>query len=361
MLSLIVGGMMRSVCAGPCAILAGIMAMFAIFGCVKCARFRMRDCACCKRFLRGTGADKFDDFELMVLVHNASFEAASKTPTVVRITAGCHHVRTDPSSKSIFQQPVNIFVEQGTETVLVELLDTRSRVLGTLELDSMADLLNKKAHQPERTYNMKAKTKGVRNPKIKLTIGDVTQCSDVEQGLLPSKSKSPEVENIVGLLAGKSPEVENLVRLHLANIWNSAGQECSEWELLKEACSGPVELFERLGKTRNVYCSIVGPPVSRRWVLGIWADKKDFDARKKAEKEVDMLRIQSVQADHTRHHVFLLNFFDESRLPQSVTFRRIDRARDVWVEVLHLLVSKVREAREQKNKGKDSRDRARTK
>merc|ERR1719359_306787 len=100
---------------------------------MKC---RMRDCTCVKRLLRWTGTDEFDDFELMILVHEAIFEHKdAKITTVVRVTAGAQTVSTDPNTNGIFQQPLHVLVEQGTDHIVVDLIDTRSRVLATLPLD----------------------------------------------------------------------------------------------------------------------------------------------------------------------------------------------------------------------------------
>lgn len=336
MLSLIVGSMVRSALAGPCAIIAGIVAVFAICGCVKCMRCRMRDCACCKRMLRVTGHDEFDDFELMMLVHEAQFERKeAKMTTVVRVTAGAHSVRTDPNSNGIFQQPLHITVEQGTDVICVDLLDSSGRVLAQLALNTVEDILTG-THRPEQVIAMKQRGKGARNPKIKLTMV-VEQEGDCEAGILP----------------GASSDVDNLVRLQLAKA-RSGGKPMSEMEILKESCAGPLELFEGLGKTSNVYLSVLGPPSSRRWVLGLWGDEHDFRNKRHPMAEIDLLRIQSVQADPTRHHVFVLNYFDEARVRQAYTFRRIDRARDVWVEIIHLLVQKVHDNRRAKQYNRQS-------
>ena len=58
-----------------------------------------------------------------------------------------------------------------------------------------------------------------------------------------------------------------------------------------------------------------------------------------------MLKVQSVQADPTRTNVFVVNYFDEHRVGQRLTFRRIDRARDVWVEMLQLVITKAHASR----------------
>jgi len=338
MISLLLNGFLfRSLCRGPCAIIAAIGAIFAICGCIRCLRCRLRDCGICKRFLRATGHDKFDDFELMLLVHEAKFERShAKVQTVVRVTAGRHHVRTDPNSNGIFQQPLNISVEQGTEKVNVDLLDNYDRVIATLRLDVMENLLKPENHRPESTYTMKEKVKGIRNPKIKLTV-NIEHERDIEKGLLCEGSS----------------DLDSLVRLQLskARKGRSDGDNLSELQVFQEACSGPLEMFESLGNTTKVYVSVLGPPVSRRWILAIWEDEQDYKHKKGAMIEVDMMKIQSVQADPTRHHVFVVNYYDESRVPQTCTFRRTDRARDVWVEIMHQLVQTIREVRqEQKNK-----------
>jgi len=335
----IFGYMIRGALAGPCAILGGICALFAICGCVKCMHCRLRDCACCKRFLRATGHDEFDDFELMMLVHEALFDRREekKVTTVVRVKAGRHHVSTDPNSNGIFQQPLHITVEQGTETIVVDLLDNHDYVLASLVLNVVEDVLGPSVHRPEQVFNMRQKGKGARNPKVKLTMV-IEKDHDEEKGLL----------------VGVSSDVDNLVRMQLAKA-RGGGQTLSEMQVLQQACAGPLELFEGLGKTSNVWVSILGPPNARRWVLGIWSDKHDFDMKRHAIQEIDLLRIQSVQADPTRHHVFVLNYYDESRVRQACTFRRSDRARDVWVEIIRLLVQKVhdnRKARQEKSGGR---------
>lgn len=269
-----------------------------------------------------------------MLVHEAMVESEkAKQTTVVRVTAGSHSVRTDPNSNGIFQQPLHITVEQGTSQVVVDLLDTSGRVLATLALDIMDHILKPKKISPETVYPMKQRSKGIRNPKMKLTLV-VNSGSDPEMGFLSG--------------AGISSDVDILVRQQLRKAkqegLNPSGEGLSEMQILKQACAGPLEIFEGLGKTSSVYVAVLGPPTSRRYVLGIWDDKHSYDAKRHPFSEVDLLRIQSVQADPTRHHVFVVNYFDESRVPQTLTFRRMDRARDVWVEILYLLVTKARDS-----------------
>lgn len=325
MIGLLIGHVFRSACAAPIAIAAAILA---ICGCVKCMRCRARDCMCCKRCLRIVGHDKFDDFELMILVHEATFERKEeKRTTKVRVSAGAHQVSTQNVSNGIFQQPLHLTVEQGTRRITMDLLDGYSRVLATLTLDVVDHVLGPKTLKPEQVYPMLQKgSKGVKNAKLKITMV-VGAGSDTERGLM----------------ANVSSDIDILVRQQLRKVKESSSvkEGSSEMDVLKEACSGPLEIFEGLGKTAQVYMAVLGPPSARRWMIGIWQDKKDFAARKHAPTEIDLLKIQGVQADPVRLNVFVINYYDESRVRQTISFRRIDRARDVWVEILHLLVEKA--------------------
>lgn len=338
-------GLFMNLMRGPAAILASVAAIVALCGCLRCFRkrglCRLRDCACLKRFLRWTGTDEFDDFELTILVHEVMAEQQdkSKMTTSVRVTAGCHTVRTDKASNGIFQQPLAVTVEQGTDVIVIDWLSSSDRLLATLSLDSMEQLCSTrtKTQKQEQVFSMKQKGKGIRNPKLKLTMVSTSDGVDEEQGLLPSDGFQSDVGFLVR---------QQLQKARQEGSKNKSG-ELSELEVLKQACSGPLEIFEGLGSSHSAYVGVLGPPVSRRWALAIWKSKHDFDNNRRAAHEVDLLKIQSVQPDPTRHHVFVINYYDDSRVRQVYTFRRVDRNRDVWVEILHLLVAKAHEARKE--------------
>jgi hypothetical protein len=316
---------------GGAAVLCGV--------CKCCSRLRMRDCALIKAILRISGHDQFDDFEMMVHVHEASVEKKeAKLTTFVRLTAGAHSVQTETSSKSVFQQPLHILIEQGTSHLQIELLEkSRSeRVLAALKMDVMKDILGPKSHAPEQVYHMQQKGRGFRNPQITLTL--VTDMNDLETGGL-----------------GNSDEVGWLVKQQLKKAKEEVkeeggGEASTEIDLLMKACAGPLELFEHLGKIYEVYVAVLGPPNSRKFAFGIWNNKSEFDNKHRAIKEVDLLRVSSVQADPTRANVFIVTYINEHKSSQRMMFRRVDRARDVWVDLLQTVVFKAREhKKEQKN------------
>lgn len=345
-----IGLLFRSAFAAPCAILGVVAAVAGICGCMRCARCRLRDCWCCKKLLRFLGIDTFDDFEMMVLVHEVSCERKeAKSATSVRLTAGAHTVKTDPNSNGIFQQPLHLTVEQGTGAIVVDLLDQSSRVLADLRLDITEHVLGPKAHKPEEVHAMRVKSsKNLRNPKVKLTMV-VDADSDAERGLLAKSHATSDVDILVRQQLRKAKEE------HKEDLANETGEVAkSEMEVLRHACSGPLELFEGLGKTANVYVAALGPPKTRRYVLGIWQSKRDFDGRRPTVLEVDFVKVESVRADPSRHHVFVMIYYDESRVRHTLTFRRIDRARDVWVEILLLMVQKAHEHHQERKREKAS-------
>jgi len=67
-----------------------------------------------------------------------------------------------------------------------------------------------------------------------------------------------------------------------------------------------------------------------------------------------LLRVSAVAPDPGRPDVFLLSYVDKDKRQQKATFNRIDRGRDVWVELLSILVTKVHENHKEtkKKKGK---------
>lgn len=311
---------------GPLMLLGGVAAITAICGCIACSRFRCRDIRCVKSLLRWLKVDEFDDLELMVLVHECSYQAQSKTSTAVRVSAGRHTATTDYNKKGVFQQPLHIFVAQGTSEVRIDVLNESQRVLATLPLKVKKDLLDKEQDlAPETLFGMKQKVKGFLDPKVKLTL-IVGKDGDLEEGLL----------------AGVNSDVECLVRMQMRKHSKHNG---NEMEVLSKACSGSLELFEGLGKSRSVHAAVVH---NKHWEFGLWSNQAEFDQKKEPFKKVDMLKISSVPGDPARAQVFVINYFKEDKSSQKLTFRATGQPRDVWVEMLQRLVTQIHQAKEEK-------------
>ncbi|CAE7418911.1 unnamed protein product [Symbiodinium natans] len=84
-------------------------------------------------------------------------------------------------------------------------------------------------------------------------------------------------------------------------------------------------------------------------VCGLWMD--DGNKGDEPMLEVDLLKVLSVQPDPARNEVFIINYVADSKnkVKQRLTFSRIDRARDIWVEMFTLLITMIREEKESKS------------
>merc|ERR1719362_2699265 len=65
------------------------------------------------------------------------------------------------------------------------------------------------------------------------------------------------------------------------------------------------------------------------------------------------MHILSVQEDPNRSEFFVVSYMDQDRVDSRSLFRRIDRPRDVWVHLLMMHISAVRENKEQTKKNSE--------
>jgi len=313
-------------------------AVLAICGCTRCVQCRLRDFPCVKSLLLWIGHDEYNDFELVVVTHQLLFEVAPKIELAVRVSGGSSEVMSEYSKKFIFQQPLVLSVEQGTEEVTIDIIDRGRRVVATLSLDVGDDILEpEKPLRPEAIYRFKAKNILVKEPRAQLSIHVNTDTDEY------------------GILEGFGSETDILVRQHLMkarnhvtnsahlsfNLDNHDGAEMAEIEVLKESCTGPLERMFGLGSYETKYVGIIGPPTSRHWFFCFWRSKEAFEEHKECTDQLDLLKVRSVQSDPSRHHVFVISYVDEKKRPHTMTFRRIDRNRDVWVTCLQRLIQKA--------------------
>lgn len=326
----------------PITLIGSAAAMLAICGCVACFRFRFRDLCCVKSLLRCMRVDEFDDFEMMVLIHEVLYSAQSQEMLAVQVTAGQQTQKTDFNAKGRFHQPLSIFVEQGTDQLRIDVLNDSHRVMSSVALNVKKDILDRADNlPPEMIVAMKQKQKGFMDPKLKLTLV-VGKAGDMEQGLL----------------AGVNSHLEWMVTQQLERVRSEGekkGAKITETEVLRQACSGLLDLFEGMGNTNEVYMAVVGPPHVRRWTLGLWTNKADHDRKQRPFKEVDLMRIQNVMGDPERHHVFVVHYYDTTRSLQRLTFRTSRSPRDVWVEMLLRLIQKLHSDKDEKKAKKEQK------
>jgi hypothetical protein len=345
---------------GFCGIIAGsFLAICAVCGLYKCSSLRMRDCSCIKRCMRATGTDQFDDFELTLLVHEVTYTASQlKMHTKVRVTAGDHVVSTDQSNRGVYQQIVQLLVEQGAKEVKLELMDAdKSKVLAVKRLDVMKDILDPKNRETEMVYSMKQQSKVVLNPKIKITK-ILDSDGNMEQGLLAGINVSPEAnimlrQQIQKEKAEFSSGDENSAGVSGSDAVGSMAQDMSQVDLLMKVCKGPLEKFGSWGRRSNVYIATRGPPHQRKYTLGVWKSQADFEKNIAPDIEVDLMKILGVMPDPhpKRVDVFVINYVKDNQ-KDRLTFRRIDRNRDVWVETFLVLIKTLREQKEGRARAK---------
>lgn len=327
--------------SGVCMCCGGIaLGLCALCGIYKCSQLRMRDCSCIKWCLRRAGADEFDDFDLTVIVHEASYSSVSKRVTKVRLTAGRQQVQTSASGKaSVFQEALQVYVEQGTPHLLAELMDGKT-VLANLKLSITKEILNAGPIR-EREFTMNPKIKGICNPYLKLTV-HVQSDADTEHGLFDSMKLSKESQILLQQQLLKGNAVTS----------DEAREPISAIEAVSQGLKGYLEQFGVLGTAATVFVVIRGPPHQKRYTFCIFKDEKDYGKGVKPSMEVELLKVLNVQEDPGRPDIFFLNYVDSRRSRERLSFRRVDLPTSTWVELLTKLIRLIREEREGNRKGK---------
>lgn len=282
--------------------------------------------------MRSIGADQFDDFEIMVIVHEATFASTTKRTTRIRLSAGLQQVQTNVSTKGIYQEALQLTVEQGTQDLLIELLDGRS-VIANMKIPILERIIQGKPII-EQEQTLRPKIKGLANPKLKLTIHKDTDL-DAEKSLLSDMNLSKGSEMLLQqhlLLVPKSDEANE--------------KPLSAIQTLAVGLKGNLEMFGFLGSREVVHVAIRGPPAQRRYALCIFKDEKDATKSAKPALEVDFLKILSVQDDPGRPDVFQIHYMDARKCQQHLAFRRLDLPTGTWVELISKLIKLIREERD---------------
>jgi hypothetical protein len=292
----------------------------------------------------------------MVYVSEASCDhKKEKLKTFVKVSAGGYAAQTDASSKGKFQQPLHIHVTQGTERISIELWEeppsgsmTRSWCFASTTMRCWEDIYKPGGvdKQQVKQLKMKKRVDGIANPTVTIQYMSVGDIVDEESGLLEAASQQLDLHGDAKIMLQ-----QQLKRAAKPMPTRSGGsgtdtftseEGISEIQQLKRACAGSLDMFgHSFGGTTNVYLAVRGPPDSRQWIVGVWNDKEDFERRSKGMLEIDVKRIKSIQQDPSRNNVFCINYFDANRISQKRSFRIIDLNRDVWVNMLKMMVGEV--------------------
>jgi len=307
-----------------------------------------------KWILRTVGVDKFPDTTLIIVVHEASYQgtvAASR----IRLTAGDHQAMTDADVRGRFQHPISMLVEQGTQKVLVDLTDAGgTSVLASVSLDVMTDIgIQRKFGFREQVFQMKQKNKAVANPRVKLTIRD-DNLGDEEAlfGNISLQTWENQVmfqETVAKNAAEDATLNKQIVSQNQAIDGSSRPthhEQVAEITVLSASLRGPLELHGPWDRKRACYVAVLGPPEHRKHSICIWQDYQAYDVRRKPQEEIDLLKILSVQPDPAKPEVFFIIYMPKRNEKRRLAFERVDRSRDLWVELLSVLVDKVRKVKD---------------
>jgi len=335
-LRLFTGGMIDGAGTG---LLVGLCACCALCGLYKCASCSCRDCGCIKRCLLCTGVDRFEDFELSVYVHEASF-TGPHSPCKVRVKAGRYEDETKEKEKLNFNERCCLHVEQGTEYLDIDLVESRGKVvLAQLRIDPVKELLDSKGTLGVlKTFKMKQKCKGLLNPRIKLTFLLEGADMDDDSGLIEDLDLGQETAIIL--------------RSHMARM-AEAGQDVDSLSKLELACNGtkgPLDQFKAWGARERVWLRVRMPaPSEKKYWLEIYHDEGEVD-RKPPAVQMDLMRVQSVQPDPGRDEVFIINYIDHQKAARRLTFASVHQGRNAWVELLTNTITLVREEKDARRK-----------
>lgn len=311
----------------------------ALCGFYKLSKFRIRDCFCIKWCMRASGTDEFDDFEVQIVVHEATYVSTSKRQAKVRVTAGKHKAETSVSSKGFFHEALVLFVEQGTGNVTVELVEKHT-ILASLKLNVMKDIL-KPGNIIEQEFRMNAKARGIAQPKLKLTFQH-QDCSDIEKSLVSDMQLSKKTEILL----------QQHIRTHetdsaVASFCEGDSGPKAVILTLAGALKGRLERVATLGERQKVYAAVLGPPAHRKFTFSFFHDEKEFNQGVEPILEIDLMKIVSVQEDPSRSDYFYINYVDaHSKSRERVLFQQVDMAAASWVEITTKIITLIREERD---------------
>jgi len=330
-------------------LMAGCIACCALYGLHKLSQCRLRHCSCCRWFLRKCGTDPFEDFDLLVFVHEVSFTSAGQISTRVRLTAGDQQVSTDGSKKKTFHQPLLISIEQGVKTLLVELVDDRrGKPLAKLEFDVVDDLLKSKGIQ-QRTFALRECSKEAVNTKAVLSIRKSKGDVEAEAGLLQ------------GMMSEHDAETRMMLQHHLGQVQDDMDDdgvdmtdEDKRMRVLARGCSGPVEVVGSWGGKGKTHLAVLSPPESKKVSLGFWSEGANWSGGDPPKKEIILTRVRGVAPHPQKDDAFVISHCPSPQTKEDIMMYSLDRNRQVWVESLSMLVKMVHDHRKGKAPGRNS-------
>lgn len=274
----------------------------------------LREIRFIKSALWALGIDQFEDFVLLVTVHELVLGSKGQEDhgkMMVRLTAGPQQVATDYSRDGRYKQALSLLVEQGTQAILFEALDSQSKVLARLRFDVKTQILEAEEDIYQQVFPMKQRNKKATNPRLLLSMRQ------------------------------DSGEESSLVELGLGQRYSQEAPP-SELEQAVRKVWGPVQWLSERGEEK-VHLAVVGPPTQRKWTLGLWETQYKFQKGQQAKVSVDVMRISGVYPDPGQKDVFVVSYTTPDKKQQALQFRKAERPRDAWVDNMVTCIQQIRQ------------------
>merc|ERR1740117_1106119 len=199
--------------------------------------------------------------------------------------------------------------------------------MATLKLDMAREIVNA-SDANTKVYHMNQKQRGVLNPTVTLTLHKTDR--DEENPLLGGEDSACDVETAFLMkkhlsaaqhVVSTNPSGTGINQSMRGAISESNQGDLEVLDVLVQAACGPVELFQGFGGATKMYLSIIGPPVSRRFLIGLWKTQAEVTSGVAPENEVEVLKVVSVQADPGRSDVFVISYVDNLHVSRKSTCR----------------------------------------
>lgn len=309
-------------------ILGIIFTMLVLFWLYRFFEIGVRDISFIKSQLRSMGCDLFNDFQLVVIVHDAHYVSPSRKQTQVHVTAGRHRARSKQSTTGIFQETLEVLVEQGTQDLCFELLENGT-VLATLDIDVLS-IINGGAILIKE-FGMESKVAKVSEARLRLTM-----------------SRGADVDSEKGILFNARPEKTYNVLLHepLGKTESLANTKALSQGLHGhlEMC-GPSAHQQTFGGNQltKVYAAILAPPVVKKSTFALYGSKDEHAQGSTSILSYELVKVVTVDADPSRADTFYIDYIDSRKSRERSAFRSLDLPVSAWVETMRKLTKPVRE------------------
>lgn len=346
-------------------------------------------------FLRLIGYDKFEEFDLTVIVHG--IQSSEQVRCFVRVAAGHEKACTKEymcKSGEAIQETLNIKCAQGSSYVLFEMVEKAkntfssdtvlaSRKVQIEEVLHFVESGQKEAVVMRRVASGKKRMSA--DPKVIINMvremaGDGSSDSDKDAALKGINMKGLSAETQVKLMqaANKRNKEERQADKGSGSEDSDAqraapSEPIDQLSILASTCEGPLQMAQNFGGHVRYHFAVwkdwrgsskgPRPPGSKAcliaWSLGWWKDKALYDLddpeHHPPEGSIRMLKVCNVYAVASMPNELCIRYQKSTKERTEIFVSRVDRSRDAWVESLHLFIDQLRLARKNMEKAGDGK------